>query len=299
MTSLEQKLEEDLEDLNNINLNQLDIAQLTRELSQDLRPYLQVSPTPWLYNDPLYSQIEAIPELYNSGKVVWAALVQANRLIFEPEWVSCAGEIIYDPSGKVSVFILRKAAQQLSALKNSSNLASDQQDYARHLENEKTRVFNYPFPQSLGSFPLKMSSIWFWYRHLPGGLLATNIFPIVISEKCPGKAMVLPSYFWPDQPFKSIWEQLAAKANGGGLYDVEKETIFQIQQGTYLPELILKPELLRVFHDDKFLSSSVNTNLLQNSKYLRSRGKNYFKQYIQWLLALLVFSSLIYMIFIL
>ncbi|MCH7380555.1 MULTISPECIES: hypothetical protein [Acinetobacter] len=249
-----------IENLNTAMLDNLDIKDLILKLPKPLRPYLQVAPSMWMYDDPLYAQIKAMPMLYTTGKIVWASLVQANRNLFEPEWISCAGEVVFDPSGKMQPVQLVEAAEQLFSLKGTTPNVLDQQNYAAHLTNEFTRVFNYPFPQSLATLPLKMSSMWFEYRHLPGGLLAMKVFPIIVSEQNPNYIMPLPSYFWPNNFFKDKWLELAARENGGGLYDVEKEVLNKITNKVYLEEILLQPKLPQIFEEQIPRESAVTSS---------------------------------------
>lgn len=242
-------MQQEIENLNTAMLDDLDIKDLILKLPKPLRPYLQVAPSMWMYDDPLYGQIKAMPTLYTTGKIVWASLVQANRNLFEPEWISCAGEVVFDPLGKMQPVQLLEAAEQLFSLKGTTPNVLDQQNYAAHLTNEFTRVFNYPFPQSLATLPLKMSSMWFEYRHLPGGLLAMKVFPIIVSEQNPNYIMPLPSYFWPNNLFKDKWLELAARENGGGLYDVEKDVLNKITNKVYLEEILLQPKLPQIFEE--------------------------------------------------
>lgn len=249
-----------IENLNTAMLDDLDIKDLILKLPKPLRPYLQVAPSTWIYDDPLYGQIKAMPTLYMTGKIVWASVVQANRNLFEPEWISCAGEVVYDPLGKMQPVQLLEAAEQLFSLKGSAPNVLDQKNYAAHLTNEFTRVFNYPFPQSLATLPLKMSSMWFEYRHLPGGLLAMKVFPIIVSQQNPNYIMPLPSYFWPNNYFKDKWLELAARENGGGLYDVEKDVLNKIMNEVYLEEILLQPKLPQIFEEQIPRESNVTSS---------------------------------------
>lgn len=249
-----------IENLNTAMLDDLDIKDLILKLPKPLRPYLQVAPSTWIYDDPLYGQIKAMPTLYMTGKIVWASVVQANRNLFEPEWISCAGEVVYDPLGKMQPVQLLEAAEQLFSLKGSTPNVLDQKNYAAHLTNEFTRVFNYPFPQSLATLPLKMSSMWFEYRHLPGGLLAMKVFPIIVSQQNPNYIMPLPSYFWPNNYFKDKWLELAARENGGGLYDVEKDVLNKIMNEVYLEEILLQPKLPQIFEEQIPRESNVTSS---------------------------------------
>lgn len=285
-----------IESLDTAMLDNLNISDMIKYIPQHLRPYIQVSPSLWLYKDQLYDQIKAMPVLYNSGKVVWASMVQANWALFQPEWASCAGEIVFDPSGNTSPASLRRAAEQLFALKGTSPINTDQQTYATHLTNENTRIFNHPFPQSLAPIPLKMSSIWFEYRHLPGGILSMYVFPIIISEKCPNYAMVLPSFFWPKGGFKDLWEAISTQKNGGSMYDVEKDTIARIRTGDYRDEICLEPKLPEIFDivPDQKLSKLKQTIVKKNNQ---SHDKISLMIKFKWALVFFAFALLFYLLY--
>lgn len=185
--------------LAHINLADIHISRKLDELPASLRHYLQVVPPDWLKQDILYKQILAMPMLLRHGRVVWAALVQANSLMFQPREENCPGEIVYDPTGTTEPGILLEMAQQLYQLKGTTPTQPDQLEYAHNLTGEMGRLFAHPFPQSLAATPLCISSIWFWRPHLPNGMLSLAYFPILLcdDEAFAGQVMPLPALFWP------------------------------------------------------------------------------------------------------
>lgn len=226
----------------------IDVPHLVDQLPLKYRSYLQVVPPPWMKGDELYSQITAMPSLYRTGKVVWAALVQANSLMFKSEGASCPGEIIFDPTGQTDIHTLLNAAKQLFALKGTTPEQEDQRKYAEHLTDERTRLINFPFPQSLAPLPLRMSSVWFWRMHLPDGMLTLSYFPIIVSDQALGEAIVLPSLFWPDV-FKKYWYAASKEKNNGQVIDLEATVIRRMDEGKQdLPESMLEPRLPLIFN---------------------------------------------------
>lgn len=226
----------------------IDVPQLVDQLPLKYRSYLQVVPPPWMKGDELYSQITAMPSLYRTGKVVWAALVQANSLMFKSEGASCPGEIVFDPTGQTDVYTLHNSAKQLFALKGTTPEQEDQRKYAEHLTDERTRLINFPFPQSLAPLPLRMSSVWFWRMHLPDGILTLPYFPIIISEQTLGEAIILPSLFWP-KVFKEYWYSVSKEKNNGQVIDLEATVIRRMDEGKQdLPESMLEPRLPLIFN---------------------------------------------------
>lgn len=234
-----------------INSLQIDLKKQISELPENLRAYLQVIPPDWMFTDELFKQIEAMPTFYTSGRVVWAALVQANKLMFEPGDVNCPGEIVFDPTGQMDIEQLHDYAKALYQLKNTTPVEADQLAYAEHISNEITRVVNYPYPQSLSKIPLKISSIWFWRLHLPNGMLSLPIFPIILCDdpKYAGEAMVCPSLFWP-QNLVELWLKTGTEQYGKehkfDLSYIQKK----LMQFAQKPNL-LHPKLNKIFNNDE------------------------------------------------
>lgn len=263
------------------------IQQHIEQLPQHYRSYLQVVPPAWMEGDELYQQIQAMPTLYLQGRVVWAALIQANNLMFQPEGASCPGEIIFDPTGSTSPEDLRIYARQLYQLKGTTPSEPDQLAYAQHVTNEITRVVNYPFPQSLAKVPLKISSIWFWRFHLPDGMLSLSHFPILITapeHRYAGEAMVLPSWFWPKALREQWLEQSRERFDTN--YDMSS-TIFKTLEETHsiipnMPKEKLKPDLSLLFLDHISHASYPDQNSInhQNPSYsAKNRSKNSSQPY--------------------
>ncbi len=243
------------------------IADCIQQLPIKYRPYLQVYPDWLTEQDELYRQIKAMSNLYKKGKVVWGALIQANKLMFdinEPT-ANCPGEVIFDPTGQTDVDTLRQMAHQLFLLKNSSPTEPDQQAYAQHLKNEKTRVFNMLFPQSIAPLNLRMSTTWFWRLHLPNGALSLGYFPILVCEEGNGEVMVLPSYFWPIK-FKNDWIDAAVESQGG-FANLEKSVFDKLDTGEIYAPKDLLPPLTSLFESPK---ASMSTQKTENDSTLLS-----------------------------
>lgn len=243
------------------------IADCIQQLPIKYRPYLQVYPDWLTEQDELYRQIKAMSNLYKKGKVVWGALIQANKLMFdinEPT-ANCPGEVIFDPTGQTDVDTLRQMAHQLFLLKNSSPTEPDQQAYAQHLKNEKTRVFNMLFPKSIAPLNLRMSTTWFWRLHLPNGALSLGYFPILVCEEGNGEVMVLPSYFWPIK-FKNDWIDAAVESQGG-FANLEKSVFDKLDTGEIYAPKDLLPPLTSLFESPK---ASMSTQKTENDSTLLS-----------------------------
>lgn len=201
-------------------------------LAPNQREYLQVIAPDWLLKDVLGSQLAHMPTLYRRGRIVWASLIWANHQIFSQGEESCAGEVIFDPRGRTSLDELRAYGEMLYALKGSTPKEPDQLVYARHLTQENSRVFGMPYPKSLGNVELSVSSVWFYRRHLPNGMLSDTVFPIIISEDTKGRVMVLPSRLW-EGKFYQAWLQ-RAKNKFGETHDLLPQIEEQERYSSYI-----------------------------------------------------------------
>lgn len=197
----------------------INFKQQLQALKEHQRYYLQMRKPTWIkedIQDPLFVQLNSLDTLYKEGKVVWAAVVQANQSLFLPRdrnKFSSLGEIIYDPTGRTHIRELLNLAERFGNLKNSAPVDVDQLNHAQRLSNERDAVSGERFPKSLSGLPIQVSSLFFWRKHLPNGLLSQNFLPVLISDKCES-VMVLPSRFWP-QEFIDVWLSAARKDFNG------------------------------------------------------------------------------------
>lgn len=167
--------------------------------------YLQMMPPDWMKNDSLYEQMNQLATLYKTGKVVWAHVVQANKMLWtEDEVYSCPAELLYDPTGRTPVSHLEKVAHELYGLKDTIPDTDNLEiiEYAKHITDEFTRVVGFDIPNSITSLPLKSTSMFIWRLHLPNGVLQTS-FPILISDETL-EVTVLPAKFW-DKDYYEEW----------------------------------------------------------------------------------------------
>ena len=159
--------------------------------------YLQMMPPKWMKKDSLYEQMNQLAKLYKTGKVVWAHVVQANKMLWTEEQVySCPAEILYDPTGRTPVSHLAEVAYELYNLKDTIPDTPDEEilEYAKHITDEFTRVIGFDIPNSISPLPLKSTTMFVWRLHVPNGVLKAS-FPILISDETP-EITILPAKFW-------------------------------------------------------------------------------------------------------
>ncbi len=148
--------------------------------------------------DPLGRWFDGLPVLLQSGRVVWARVVQANTLLFRPGQDDHPGEVVYDPAGRADPDALDAVAERLYALKGTRPRNPSLAFIAAYLTHERTRTRGFPVPPGLGARGLLLSTLVFHRPHLPGARLGGLRFPVLIADAAPGVAMVLPAPCWPE-----------------------------------------------------------------------------------------------------
>lgn len=168
----------------------------------------------WADNDDLALLFDNEAHLLKRGKVVWAALIQAQPELFQPAYCfGGTGEVLYDPKGRMSFECLETFADALARRKGQEGLPEEEQFFADALAQEHIRLFDQDYPKSLCGYPLKVSSTYFDQLHLPDGMLSIFHIPILISHKTPGAVLPLPYQFWP-LDFKEIWLKACERKHG-------------------------------------------------------------------------------------
>ncbi len=167
-----------------------------------------VTPPPWIAKDPLKKLFDNVENLLQHGRIVWATLIQANRVLFELDpktgLTGAAAELLYDPTGNTSVEDMLPVSKSILQL-HSENVSDPDLNYIKdHLNAEVTRLFGHSVPASLSSKGLKMSSTWIERSYFPHGVIVLPYFPVLISDDFPGLVLPVPSSFW-HQDLKDQW----------------------------------------------------------------------------------------------
>ena len=228
-------------------LDSIDVQQCIRSLPADQRTYPNVTAPFWLESDPFVRLFGNFATLLEHGRLVWAHMVQANEGILDTGDAGLPGDIVYDPQGILSSEELAPIAATLFGLRKREdefdpNL-SEQSEFlaiAKHLNAETTRAFGMSVPRQLSAEPLLLSSVFFERKHLPGEMLILPYFPVLISDRCPGCAMLLPGRWWPqvlldrvkkkqDEKQIAVWEAAWRKLAAGRTAEEEEYFQFRIK----------------------------------------------------------------------
>jgi hypothetical protein len=157
----------------------LGLAGARPALAADGLPALRPETPVWAKADgeePLNRVFARVDALLLRGRVVWGALVQANNLLFQPEFrFGAPGEVLYDPQGRSEPEALEAIARMLLRMKSEPAAVAEDpalQRYAGHLRDERTRLFGFALNGRLLPYPLLASSTYFDQCQLPDGMLS-------------------------------------------------------------------------------------------------------------------------------
>lgn len=164
--------------------------------------YLLPVPPKWVTeseSEPFSGYFEDRQRVLREGHLVWAAIVQANTMLFDPGPHDHPAEVVYtlDPGQVEDPARLLQVAERIYALKETAPEDEELARLAHHLTVETERLFGQPIvPWLSNGMDLELSSVMVHRKHLPSGFLRRSVFPILVAPD-PRWVMVLPERYWP------------------------------------------------------------------------------------------------------
>ncbi len=191
------------------------IDQLREELAQQRRRLQPVAWTklagarpPWMKpTDALNEAVERQELLMTEGEVVWAAVVQANKLLFEPGDLDCPAMVVYgrDPELDARPAELRDIAKRVYKLKGTTPRDPVERAIAAKVTNEMDRTMGWALPVELTARHVCSAAVMVYRRHIPDGVLSGSSFPMFVHGATKA-VMVVPHAFWP-QDMLALWKR--------------------------------------------------------------------------------------------
>ena len=157
-------------------------------------------------DDGLLPSVRAAPRLLREGRVVWGALVQANKLLFEPGPSDSPAMAIYcrDRELDDDPLRLRRIAHEIFALKETEPDDPRLREAARQVTDEMDRGVDFRVPKVLTGGPdVRTATIMVYRKHLPHGHIDFGFFPLLLHDDIPA-AMIVPHRWWPPR-LKALW----------------------------------------------------------------------------------------------
>ncbi len=166
-----------------------------------------MAPPPWMNEqEPLHTVIDQQFLLHTKGTIVWAALVQANKLLFTPGLDDCPGTLLYsgDTWFDARPLALRALAQEVFTQKNGRQASqAPQLSIAGLRQAEQPRLMGERVSPTLTDKTVYASAFMVFRKHIPGGVLRSGCVPILVHPSTPA-VMVVPHEFWP-QALVDLW----------------------------------------------------------------------------------------------
>ncbi len=170
--------------------------------------YLVPERPSWVDGDSIDLWFQNVGALFLGGRLVWGQITQANSLMWEEGSANCPGEVLYDLRGIPTGAELGPIASTIFDYKGTRPLDHRLAFLSDHLMHEMTRSFGLPLPLRLSSADLRLTTLFFDRKHLPGGYLQSGLVPLLIHDDYPGIVTVLPERFW------TVEVQAHARRNG-------------------------------------------------------------------------------------
>jgi hypothetical protein len=162
--------------------------------------YLEIETPGWARKDRLQIFFKNQKRLFAEGKLVWAHIVQANTLLFSPGRDGCPALVVYAAIDRPDLdpAILSAIASKVFDLKGTQPTDPNLLKVADCLTDECSRPFGLFLPSSFAlNIPCEITTIYVDRKHLPNGYLSKGIFPMIVSDRDPKIATILPSLYWP------------------------------------------------------------------------------------------------------
>ncbi|MCW1924856.1 hypothetical protein OKA05_20000 [Luteolibacter arcticus] len=156
--------------------------------------FLRVVRPDWMESDDLAYFFENHRRVLTHGRLVLAAVIQANRTLYDPQGPDAPGEIVYDFAGEMGPVELLELALRLKALRDGGAADPRAARIGDYLAKFTERVFGWPIPEGWGPETCRISSVYFPRHHLWGCRLAGKILPVCVDPET-GVAVVFPAKY--------------------------------------------------------------------------------------------------------
>lgn len=157
--------------------------------------------------DALREAVDRQALLLSEGTIVWAAVVQANKQLFEAGVSDCPAQVLYspDPAFDARPQELRAIAKRVFELKGSKPSDSRERAIADKVTNEMDRTMGWRLPLELTDRPVFSAALMVWRRHIPAGVLSGASFPVLMHPATQA-VMIVPVEFWPIE-LVQLWKE--------------------------------------------------------------------------------------------
>ncbi len=167
------------------------------------------------HNDNITLTINDFHRTFEEGKLAWAHIIQANKLMFRPGNVNCPGELLVWVDGNIDFNVedIEVMANVLFDLKGTSETITDPETkkFAEYLENEFIRNYGLKVPNKVSNgIDFRICTVFFQRHHIPNGVITNGLFPVLYLEENPMVVVIVPHRFW-TQELLDVHQRLKKK----------------------------------------------------------------------------------------
>jgi len=157
----------------------------------------------WMDNEShkSYLQVyENLPQLYRNGEIVYACIIQANRILFKrlPPFNSIAVLIFsLDDFYKTNPLDLYSIADSLYSYKFEDNAPEGIKEVVRSIKDEVTQMLNIALPPDIANNrQIYLTNVVVHRNHLPKKRIISRLLPIICDVENVDGVMIVPKRYW-------------------------------------------------------------------------------------------------------
>lgn len=144
--------------------------------------------------------------LLTRGDVVFAHLIQANSLLFQPGDNDAPAAIVFSSDRYYDDHVdeLLTLGHAMFDLKGKTHDDPELERFAKAITDEVSALFNFKLPEKItDGRKVYYSTIVVHRKHLPTKYLKTGWFPVLVQPETTEACMILPSKYWAPNLVKS------------------------------------------------------------------------------------------------
>lgn len=145
--------------------------------------------------------------IYRNGYIVWGAIVQANNTLFRPGSHDCPADFLYslDPRIDAHPEVLQESAHGLFDIKGLET-DPDLQAFSDKLADEYVADWKLPVPPRITrGVQCYYATNMIFRRHLPAGVLAGPVMPMLVYPEETEVVFILPARYWSPHFIDAVW----------------------------------------------------------------------------------------------
>jgi hypothetical protein len=136
--------------------------------------------------------------LLKEGKIMWAALIQANTLLFEPGNDDCPACFVYSPDTYFDSRPqeLHLIGRKIFSFKETNPSDPKLKEVARRVTDEAAHTMGFTLPKVFSDKEIRWVTALVCRRHIPKGILSSGFYPLLIHPSTQA-VMIVPCQLWP------------------------------------------------------------------------------------------------------